>query len=203
LAVSSTDDELLEPPPPEISELVTVCVESVLAAVDFQLDFSPDTVSVLDHYVSIARTSIQDRPELLPLLARTLGAYFGELLRRELPGFWRLPSANVHDWAVCGRPVFLWQNPVGVAFDALTGTTDHEGPRSRLHVAPEYQEALSARLATLPPVSEEEYVSFATRLEVVQLAVETLKSALHADGYQDTEFTLGDYEAELEALRTL
>jgi hypothetical protein len=121
-------------------------------------------------------------------------------VRLELPGFWRLPSANVHDWAVCAKLVFLWLNPIGVAFDALAGTTEHEGPRSQLHVAPEYKQLVDARLLALPEVSETEYISLATRFEVIQIAADTLKNAMHADGYGDTEFDTDDYAAELNPL---
>jgi hypothetical protein len=189
--------------PGEISELVILCVEAVRRAVGFELDFAPETLPVVDHYVSIARQNVQDRPELLPLLGQSVGAYFGEVLRGEVRGFWRLPSANIHDWAVCARSVFLWMNPIGAAFDALTGGAEHDGPRSQLHVAPEYREAVDARLSALPEVSDAEYVSLATRLEVIQIAAEALRSEMRGGGYEDVEFTLDDYEAELRPLARL
>lgn len=187
----------VDAPPEEISELVAMCVEAVARAAGVGLDFTADTLPILDHYVSLASASARERPELLPLLSRSVGAYFGELLRRELSGFWRIPSANVHDWALCARHVFLWINPLGVAFDALAGDAEHEGPRSQLHVAPEYRAAVDARLALLPEVSPEEFFLLATRFEVIQLAAETLAVEMSNAGYSDTEFELEDYDAEL------
>jgi hypothetical protein len=193
----------VEPAPQEISELVAVCTEAVRRAIGVELDFSPETLPLLDHYVSIARVNAGERPELLPLVSRTVGAYFGEVVRHNIRGFWRMPSANVHDWAVCARPVFLWINPIGAAFDALAAGTEHEGPRSQLHVASEYREAVNARLAALPEVSDEEYVSLSTRLEVIQIAVDTLATEMRAQGYEETEYELADYEAELNPLASL
>jgi hypothetical protein len=190
----------LEPPPDEIAELVGMCVEAVARAAGAGLDFTPDTLPILDHYVSLAADSARARPELLPLLSRSVGAYFGELLRRELPGFWRIPSANVHDWALCARHVFLWINPFGVAFDALSADSEHEGPRSQLHVAPEYRAAVDARLALLPEVPPEEFFLLATRFEVIQLAAETLAVEMSNAGYSDMEYELEDYDAELRPI---
>ncbi len=186
-----------ETPPDEISEPVLLCLESVRRAVGVELDFSPETLPVLDHYVSIARSSIQDRPELLPLLARAVGSYFGEVFRASIGGFWRLPSANVVDWSVCARTVFLWFNPIGVAFDALAGGPDHDGPRSQLHVAAGYRGAVDSRLAGLPEVADDEFVTLSTRFEVIDFAVDALRTAMRAEGYEDTEYSLGDYDAEL------
>lgn len=190
----------LEPPPDEIAELVGMCVEAVARATSVGLDFTPDTLPILDHYVALAGGSARERPELLPLLSRSVGAYFGELLRRELSGFWRIPSANVHDWAVCARHVFLWINPLGVAFDALMGDAEHEGPRSQLQLAPEYRAAVEARLALLPEVPPEEFYLLATRFEVLQLAAETLAVEMSNAGYDDVEYELEDYEAELRPI---
>lgn len=192
--------EELEAPPDEIAELVGMCVEAVARAAGVGLDFTADTLPILDHYVSLATASARERPELLPLLSHSVGAYFGELLRRELSGFWRIPSANVHDWALCARHVFLWINPFGVAFDALAGDSEHEGPRSQLHVAPEYRAAVDARLALLPEVPPEEFFLLATRFEVIQLAAETLAVEMSNAGYSDTEFELEDYDAELRPI---
>jgi hypothetical protein len=190
----------LTPPPDEISELVAMCVEAVARAAGVGLDFTPDTLPILDHYVSLAGASARERPDLLPLLSRSVGAYFGELLRRELSGFWRIPSGNVHDWAVCARHVFLWINPLGVAFDALMGDAEHEGPRSQLHVAPEYRPAVDARLALLPEVPAEEFYLLATRFEAILLAAETLAVEMSNAGYEDAAYELEDYDAELRPI---
>ena len=133
------------------------------------------------------------------LIARSSGAYFGEVVRRRVPSFWRLPSPNVRDWALCARPVFLWFNPIGAAHEAIVASDEYEGPSSVLHVAPEYRAAVDQRLANLPSVPEEEYYSLATRLEVIEIAVDELRLQLEQAGYQEQEFDKGDYEAGAES----
>ena len=183
-----------QPPPEPIPDYVTACLEYVRRALKVDLDFTPDTLPLLDHYALLSRETIKDRPELAPLITRAAGAYFGELVRGRLGGFWRVPTINVHDWSVCSSSVFLWFNPIGTAFDALYGGTDHSGPRSMLRVAPEEHEFLAQRLAALPPVPEDEFFSFSTRFEVLEVATETLHARLVANGYEGTEFSLEDYE---------
>jgi hypothetical protein len=179
--------------PEPIVEHASACVDYVRQALGVELDFAPETLPVLDHYASTVRQSLATRPELEPLIARALGAYFGEVVRGRWPGFWLVPSQNVHDWAVCLTHVFLSFNPIGVAYDTLFGATDHGGPRSMLRVAPEDQEFLEQRLAAIPPVPEEEYFLFSTRLEVIEVAIETLHARMLESGYEGTLFQEEDY----------
>ena len=187
-------------PPEPIDGHVRACIAFVRQAVGIELDFSPETLPVLDHYASNVRAEIENRPELLPLTANAIGAYFGEVVRGRIPGFWRLPSANVHDWSVCSKVAFLSFNPIGVAYDALFRSNEHEGPRSMLRVAAEDREYLTRRLETLPPVPEDEYFLFSTRFEVIEVAAEALRARLEESGYSETEYSEDDYDAELRPL---
>ena len=182
------------PPPEPIPDYVTACLEYVRRALKVDLDFTPETLPLLDHYARLSRETIRERPELAPLITRAAGAYFGELVRGRLGGFWRVPTINVHDWSVCSSSVFLWFNPIGSAYDALYGGTEHDGPRSMLRVSPEEHEFLAQRLAALPPVPEEEFFSFSTRFEVLEVAVETLHAKLIENGYEGAEFGPEDYD---------
>jgi hypothetical protein len=184
-------------PPEPVPELTVLCVEYVERALGFALDLTPETLPVLDHYVASVRASLGERPELLPLIARATGAYFGEVVRGVIPGFWRIPSANLHDWQLCSRRSFLWVNPFGIAYDALSAGTDHDGPRSLLRCAPEDREFLERRLATLPPVPEDQYYLFTTRLEVLEVASEALGARQEEQGYAGLDLSEEDYENEL------
>jgi hypothetical protein len=180
-------------PPEPVAELVTGCLDYVRRALAFELDFTSETLPVLDHYVSTVRDLRAERPELVPLVARATGAYFGEVVRAFIPGFWRVPSANIHDWELCSRVCFLRFNPIGVAYDALYGEQEHDGPRSMLRCAPEDREFLERRLATLPPVPADQYHLLTTRFEVIEVAAEALRARLDEQGYEGTEFTEEDY----------
>ncbi|HEX6277646.1 MAG TPA: hypothetical protein VFZ53_31605 [Polyangiaceae bacterium] len=183
-------------PPEPVAELVTVCLDYVHRALKFELDFTSETLPVLDHYVSTVKGLRAERPELAPLVARATGAYFGEVVRAWIPGFWRVPSANIHDWELCSRVCFLRFNPLGVAYDALYGDEAHDGPRSMLRAAPEDRDFLQRRLEALPPVPPEHYHLFTTRFEVVEVANEALRARLDEQGYEGTELTEEDYVRE-------
>jgi len=182
--------------PESVLELAQACEHYVARALGFQLDYSIETLPVLDQYVADVRTSLAERPDLMLLLSHAVGAYFGEVMCRTLGGFWRLPSANVVDWQVCLTPVFVWLNPIGVACDALVGNTDHDGPSSQIRVSAEDREFVRARLARLAEVDEEQYSRLSTRMEVLQIIVEELAHRMEERGYGGTTFDLSDYEAE-------
>ncbi|HTQ03347.1 MAG TPA: hypothetical protein VMI54_05800 [Polyangiaceae bacterium] len=185
-------------PPEPVPEYAAACLEYVRRALGFELDFTAETLPVLDHYVSTVRESLAERPEIPALVARAVGAYFGEVVRTVVPGFWRIPSPNVHDWQLCSRVAFLWVNPVGIAYDAIHGSSEHDGPRSMLRCAPEDRPFLERRLETLPPVPEDQYFLFTTRLEVLEVANEALHARLEEQGYGETELTEEDYASGLE-----
>lgn len=185
-------------PPDEIGDLVEACGEYVRRALGMELDLSPETLPVLDHYLSLVRATTEDRPELEPLVTRAVGAYFGELVRRRVGGFWMVPDADAHHWLVCATPVYLSFNPVGVAYDALTGRSEHDGPSAELRLAPEDREPVEQRLAALPPMSEDDYFLLSTRLEAIDIAVDTLRGQMMAGGQEDVTFEPADYDADRE-----
>jgi hypothetical protein len=181
--------------PESVLELAQACEHYVARALGFQLDYSIETLPVLDQYVDDVRASVMERPDLMLLLSNAVGAYFGEVICRTLGGFWR-PSPNVVDWQVCLTPVFVWLNPIGVASDALAGHPDHDGPSSQIRVSPEDREFVRARLGRLAEVDEEQYCRLSTRMEVLQIVVEELAHRMEERGYGGTTFDLSDYEAE-------
>lgn len=180
-------------PPAAIEELTLTCLEYVKRALGVALDFTPETLPLLDHYASIARSEIAANPALASIIAPAVGAYFGEVVRGRFGGFWRVPNQNVHDWSVCSQRTFLAVNPIGVAYDAIYASNEHDGPRSILRVAPEDREYLDRRLATVPPVAEDEFYSFSTRFEVLEVANEALAAKMEEEGYGGTEYTEDDY----------
>jgi hypothetical protein len=182
--------------PETVQELAMVCVDYVERALGITLDFTEETLPILDHYATVVRSEVTARPEVGSVIARAAGAYFGEVLRGKFGGFWRLPSDNVVDWSWCARAFFLAVNPIGCAYDALHGADTHDGPSSRLRVLAEDRGAVDARLASIPPVPEDEYFRFTTRIEVIEVAAVTLRARMSETGYDGIEFDEGDYAAE-------
>jgi len=183
--------------PEPIADLVRACLDYVKRALGTSLDFTPETLPLLDHYLREVRDELERKPELASLTAHAAGAYFGEVLRRQMRGFWRTPTESLHDFQVCSSVAFVSVNPFGAAYDALYGSTEHDGPRSMLRVAPEDHGYIAARLATVPEVPEDQYFLLTTRIEVIEIAVEALRARLEEEGYSEMEYTAQDYEAEL------
>jgi hypothetical protein len=181
--------------PDQIVELYGVCIEYVRRALGMELDFTDETLPVLDHYLSIARTDLEDRPQLAQVLYGTLGAYFGELVRRRVNGYWVIPNPDFHSWRVCARHVFLSLNPIGVVCEALAQTDDHGGPSAQIRLAPEDRAFVAERLANVPPVPENQYYLLSTRLEAIDIIVETLYLAIQQAGSSSVEFEVEDYES--------
>ena len=192
-----TESSLEEEP---LVDLAAACVDYVTRATGVVPDFTPETLPLVDHYLSTAREQLSERPELAALVSRAVGAYFGEMLRIHLAGFWRIPGPNVHDWSVCGSAAFMRINPVGVAYDALYSSADHDGPRSVLWVAPEDRELVMARLDQLPELPEDQYFLLSTRLEVLEIAHDTLRAQMIERGFEEETFGPSDYDAELRPL---
>ncbi len=147
--------------------------------------------SILDQYVRDAREALSIQAAGLPLLQAAVGAYFGEVLRRAFDASWFV--ASDHDaWRLDFRDVYLTFNPIGMAREALT-LSEAEGWHAHLEMDDAQKDEVLARLAGLPPVSDDEYYAPSTRFDVVELAVETLRARAHADGLADVRFTAEDY----------
>lgn len=186
--------------PSELEQLCRSCQDYVSRALGFELDYTSDTLPLLDHYLISARTDVAGRPELERLLARVVGAYFGEVLVRQLGLFWRMPSADEYRWRVCGRDCFLAVNPVGIAHANLSGSVEHAGPSSELMLAQEDQEFVRERLASLPEVRDEDFFLFSTRYDALEVACAALAEQKHHDGQADISFESDDYdEFDVEA----
>ncbi|MCA9597559.1 MAG: hypothetical protein KC776_29800 [Myxococcales bacterium] len=189
--------EQLSPPPDPLPELAASCIDYVRGAVGVELDLTSDTLPVLDHYLEGAREAARERPELLDLLSRAVGAYFGEVVRRSFAAYWIVPSDDAFEWRIAFRRVYLAFNPVGAAYDSLTSTSEHEGPSSEMSLLREEQEAVAARLAALPEVREDDYYRLSTRFEVIQIAFAALRSEMERAGVEATEYEPEDYQEAL------
>jgi hypothetical protein len=187
----------------EVRELSASCEQHVRDAVGMALDGNIETLPILDHYVRLSREAARERPELLPLLARTVGAYFGQVVADHFGGFWVLRSADVDTWYVCLRSVYLAFNPIGMAHAALTWSLDPayatDGPPAELRLAREDREWIEQRLAALPPVKEGDFFALSTRVEAMEIAVAALGEQMAAAGTIDVIFDDDDYAADLGA----
>jgi hypothetical protein len=114
-ATSSND---VHAPPTLIADLAASCVSYVKHSVGFTLDFQPETLPVLDHYVTLARKAASERKETAPLVAQAIGAYLGEVTRRKYGGFWRIED-DPRSFRVELEPVYLVLRPIELASRAM------------------------------------------------------------------------------------
>lgn len=160
--------------PPAVAEFAQTCVRYVQTALGVALDFEPETLPLLDHYLRQARKDALDRPETIPLLATVAGCYLGELLRRRHGGSWTVEGDEAETWSVqlLDAPVAVL--PVVLAREAITGEADPE--LAPIQISDELRQAVTDHLADLPQVSEEEFLSPSTRVEVIDIAVDLLRA---------------------------
>jgi catechol 2,3-dioxygenase-like lactoylglutathione lyase family enzyme len=208
-----------KPPPGAIAELAEACVRFVERSLGVKLDYQPETLPLLDHYIEDARAVVKEKPEMLSIVAQASGAYFGEVVRRRHASWWRTESDDPGEWQIQLEAVFLAFSPVRLVLAALlrddeTSAKDGEGEggdaeddekdedapegeddMAHLTLEEDDRAAIFARLADLPAVSEREFFALSTRLEVIDIAVEAIRAKHMAEG-EETEGLLSpeDYE---------
>jgi hypothetical protein len=161
--------------PPAVRDLARACLAFVRKSVGIDLDLTPDTLPLLDHYLSQARDK---RGEVHTLVAAAAGAYFGELVRKSYPCRWVVPSDDVHDgWRLEFEKVFLYLHPVAIALarEALEHAEALEGGAG-FSVREQDRPVLAATLATLGQVDEDEYYLLSTRFDVLSAVAERLSA---------------------------
>lgn len=203
-------------PPDPVAELAGGCVRFVKQALGVKLDYQPETLPVLDHYLKLAREATSVRAEALPVVAHMAGAYFGEVIRRRHASWWRIETAgDPMRWQLEFEAVYLAFNPVLFIHEALSRSQeraqDGGAPGSlqanaesldllaevaSLELQEEDSQAVSERLAELPPVSEDEYYAPSTRLEVIDIAVDVIRARrMAADEEADAALEPDDYDS--------
>jgi hypothetical protein len=166
-------DRDLSPDP--VRELARACESFVHKALNVPLDYTQDTLPLLDHYLQLAKAGAT---ELHTLVGAAAGAYFGEVIREHF-GRSSTRWANVQTieqtdgWRIEFSQVFLWFNPVLFAREALAEQDLTEGGTGFQLLAAE-QSVLSAALSSLGAVESVEYYSLSTRFDVLCSVVDRL-----------------------------
>jgi hypothetical protein len=170
---------------PSITDLASACVAAVRNALGIELDYTQDTLPLLDHYASQANGP---REEILGLVAPMCGAYFGEVLRRNVADArWIAPDDDYALWRLEFEPCFLYLNPVGLAVESLM-QRETAGMGSRLGVLDQDRKALEASLERYGEVDEADYFRLSIRYEVIEQAVITLVARSRERGEDPTSF---------------
>ena len=179
------------PPPPQVAELAAACVRFVASRYGAALDFSPETLSFVDHWVREAREEVNQRPEATDLVQAAAGAYLGEVIRRTFGGYWATEGDHA-DWKLELERVYCAFNPIGMVREALT-LEPADGWHAHFELDPAEAEVIERRLAALPPASEDEFYAPSTRFDVVSILFEALRGEMRARGLSDVRFAPEDY----------
>lgn len=157
--------------PTVVLDLADSCVRFVKRALRIELDYTPDTLPILDHYL---RQAQGEHDELINLLGPAAGAYFGEVVRRQLgPSRWHWVSDDFSECRIEFDRCFLSFNPIGCALEAVLGR-EVEGYGSQLVLLPEDEGIVQASLERTGEVRAEDYYRLAVRFEVLEQVVALL-----------------------------
>jgi hypothetical protein len=183
-----------QPPPPDaVAELAAACVRFVATRYGAALDFAPDTLSFVDHWVREARDDLAARPEAIELVQSAAGAYLGEVIRRTFGGRWVTEGEHA-DWRLELERVYCTFNPIGMAREALL-LEPADGWHAHLELDPGEAEAIDQRLAALPPAPDDEFYAPSTRFDIVSIVFEALRADMRTRGLDDVRFTTEDYSS--------
>jgi hypothetical protein len=186
------DPDAAADPPPGISDLAAACVRFVASRYQTMLDFTPDTMSLLDQWLRDARADLSVHPQAAELVQSAAGAYLGEVIRRHFGGQW-FAEGELTGWRLYLSTVYCAFNPIGIAREALL-LEPADGWHAHLELDPGERDAVEARLEALPPATDEEFYAPSTRFDVLWIVVEALRAGLKSRGLDDVRFTPEDYK---------
>lgn len=159
-----------------IEDLALGAFRLVKENLDFELDFTPETLPVLDHYLAQLRDEDGGVPDdkVVALVGPCVGAYFGEVIRRSEPGLrWHRVADDYQRWRLEAEPVFFCFNPVGAALEALYDKSLADW-NAHLTLLPEQQSVVEGALENAGPVRASDYHRLSVRHEVISHALAVL-----------------------------
>jgi hypothetical protein len=157
-----------DPVPPRVVEYANQAVEYVRKALGVALEYDSNTLPLLDHYL---RTVPGEQLATVQLVIATSGAYFGEVVRRQLGGRWEVTGKEA-EWRVV-LPTGLNFSPVGFVASAIA-QADLQDLDSELDAPPRMRPYVQQTLARMGEVSLEEYYSLCGRLDTLEHVHEVL-----------------------------
>ena len=167
--------------PRQILEFAARTVDQVRAAVGVELGYDSETLPVVDHYLlSVPR----EQMATVRLIAAAAGAYFGEVVRRQLGGRWEI----VEDRLLEARLILSWGlsfAPAGIVVAAIltsdeVAEVEHGGYAidTGLRVPDMIQSYVQTTLARMSPVTDEEYYSLCGRLDTLEHLQEVMLATM-------------------------
>jgi hypothetical protein len=204
-----------------VDQLVGAFREQIRRSLHVELDDSETSLAFVDHYLRIVTD--EDRVPIVALVAAGAGAYFGEVVRKEIGAMWIGDGRDPRRLRLLLTHQFLYFSPVDQAIEAIAGRSLGEDDPRIPEGAPfdpaftltpprfpnedddedivgEHDEDaawLQERLSELAPVPEDEFVSLTCRFETLKLMLELLAAKHVTEGKLPRQYTVDDY---LEAM---
>lgn len=211
------------------AQLAQAMRDHVRRSLGVPLEDTITSLAFVDHYLRTAREGArkdartETRPPILLLVAAEAGAWYGELVRREIGGRWIGDGRDPRSLRLLLSHQWLHFAPVDQALEAVLGSEGEDG--DRMPDGPPLDTAFHARSGTagtrardsagdgteqggtrqddsswlaerlleLPPVAEDEYYTLTCRFETLQLVLELLAAKHAAEGRSPREYALEDY----------
>lgn len=107
-----------------VHALCDLFAQQVQRSLQLELDFTPITLAYVDHYLAQARD--EQRPEILSLLSAQAGAYFGEIVRRDMGGFWIGDGDDPRNLRLLLEPQLIHFSPIDMAFESIISDSPNE-----------------------------------------------------------------------------
>lgn len=163
--------------PDVVEDLALAAFRMVKDKLGFELDFTPDTLPVLDHYLRALAQEDRGKPDekVVAVVGPCAGAYFGEVARRRLDGLrWHCPADDYQKWRLEATHAFLSFNPIGAALEALYGEPLADWG-AHLSLLPAQRSAVTRSLEATGPVRGEDFYRLAIRYEVLEQTLGVLR----------------------------
>lgn len=178
--------------------------EQVQQALSVTLDYSKTSLAFVDHYLQLARE--EDREPILSLLAAGAGAYFGNMICRELGAMWIGDGSDPRRLRLLLSHQLIHFSPMDQAFEAIIGgSMESDDPRhppgmpidSSFHLSRSgtnsEQAFVENYLAQLTPLPEEHFYSLTARFETLELILELLANKQMLENKQPVRYEISDY----------
>ena len=179
--------------PTHVQDLATACIASVKTTLGVELDYGHETLPLLDHYAREHVEAAAD--EILQLVAPMTGAYFGEVVRRQVQAArWHAPPDAYPDWRLEMEQVFLCFNPIGIALEVIS-SADTEGWSSHLRTRKSDEVLVKHATQLFGDVREDDYYTFSIRFETIEQVFEGLSRQIEKG--KEPFFGTQDYAREI------
>jgi hypothetical protein len=150
-----------------VIDLTVACVTSVKNAIGMELDLTQETLPILDHYAALLDSP---RDEIVSLMAPMCGAYFGEVVRRQLEdGQWVTDADDHAKWRLHFERCSLTFNPIGLALEVILGQ-DVPDWGAHVQTGPKDQLRVEKALQVFGDVRDRDYYTFSLRFEAIEQA---------------------------------